>query len=314
MVEALLHIAGWLLARSPEVLLRGLSAGLGWIVFTGSGKRRRVMLRNLAGVFPDRSAAWQRHIARESCNRMIETGLLAIASPHLSVSRLRTMARFDAGAEAYVREVAARPRPIVLGAAHLAYWEALTWMPVITDLPMPELSTIYRPLRNPSLNRWVVKTRGRFGAKLLSRKSGIHTALHILQRNGLVNVLFDQNAGGHGTLTTFFGRRISMTELPALLVSRTGADLRFVGVRRLAFWRMEIFGREAPHDGTTAGIMTALNLAFEQVLRTDEGVCASWLWAHDRWKINELPVELKKITEKRNLLAEDARFRAARGA
>jgi hypothetical protein len=46
-------------------------------------------------------------------------------------------------------------------------------------------------------------------------------------------------------------------------------------------------------------------------MRSDEGVCASWLWAHDRWKINELPVELKKITEKRNLLAEDARFRAS---
>jgi heptosyltransferase-2 len=176
---------------------------------------------------------------------------------------------------------------------------------------MPELSTIYRPLRNASLNRWVVRTRGRFGAALLSRRSGIHTALHVLRRNGLVAVLFDQNAGGHGALTTFFGRNCSVTELPALLVARTGADLRLLGTRRTAFWRLEIFVRDAPHDGTHAGIITALNQALEVVLRSDDELCASWLWAHDRWKINELPVELKKISEKRNLLADDARIRAA---
>jgi lauroyl/myristoyl acyltransferase len=126
-------------------------------------------------------------------------------------------------------------------------------------------------------------------------------------------VLFDQNAGGHGTLTTFFGRRISMTELPALLVQRTGADLVLVGTRRTGFWRTEIFLHRLSHDGTTAGILAAINLDFEHLLRADEGVCASWLWLHDRWKINELPVELAKITAKRNLLGEDARFRSAAG-
>jgi len=313
MTGFLLYLAGWVIAHTPEALLRGLSVALGWVMYLGAGRRRHVMLRNLQAVYPDRPASWRRGVARESCHRMIETGLLALAAPHFSVERVRRMARLDPGATAFLAEIEKEPRAVVLGSAHLAYWEALTWLPVLTAVPMPEPSTIYRPLRNAALNEWIVRTRGRFGVKLLSRKSGIHAALHVLQRRGLVNVLFDQNAGGHGTLTTFFGRRISMTELPALLVSRTGADLRLMGTRRTAFWRMDIFVRPAPHDGTTAGILAALNIAFEDLLRADEGICASWLWAHDRWKINELPVELKKITEKRNLLAEDARFRAAVG-
>ncbi len=311
MAETALKFIGWLFALTPEVLLHGLSTWLGWLMYTFSGKRRRRMLHNLAAVYPDQPASWHRKIARSSCNRLMETGLLAIASPHFSKARIRRMAKVEATAEDYFREVAAKPRPIVTGSAHLAYWEALCWLPILVDTPFPEASTIYRPLSNPNLNRWVVNTRSRFGVALLSRKSGIHTSMHILRRNGLVNVLFDQNAGGHGSLTTFFGRKISMTELPALLVNHTGADLCFIGTRRTGFWRMEVFIRKASHDGTVVGIMSALNLAFEELLRTDENISASWLWAHDRWKINVLPVELAKLTEKRNLVEADARFRAA---
>jgi KDO2-lipid IV(A) lauroyltransferase len=312
-MTVLLKLTGWLMAHAPEAMLNWLADGLGRLMFAGMNHRRVVMLGNLAAVFPERSDAWHRAVARESCIRLVETGLLALASPYFSRERLRRMARFDSSAENYFREVASRPRPIVTGSAHLAYWEALCWMSVLTDIPLPELSTIYRPLRNPKMNDWIVGTRGRFGAALLSRKSGIHTALHILRRNGLVNVLFDQNAGGHGTLTSFFGRRISMTELPALLAEKTGADLRLLGTRRTAFWRMEIFVRDVPHDGTVSGMLSALNIAFEDLLCADVEVCAGWLWAHDRWKINDLPVELAKITAKRNLLEADARFRAGLG-
>lgn len=310
MTKAWLKILGWTLAHAPESLLEIVARGLGSLMFSFGRGRRKVMLRNLAAVFPDRPTSWHYAVARASCDRLIETGLLSLASPYFPVERLRRMARLDASAEEYFRETAARPRPIVVGSAHLAYWEALTWLPVISDVPLPELSTVYRPLRNPALNDWVVQTRSRFGVHLLSRKSGIHAGLHILRRNGLVNVLFDQNAGGHGSLTTFFGRPVSMTELPALLVEKVDADLRLLGTRRTAFWRAEIFIREAPHDGTTSGMMTALNIAFERLLVAEPEICASWLWAHDRWKINRLPTELAKVTAKRNLLEADAAFRA----
>src|SRR5271154_533200 len=108
MVESLLNVTGWLLARTPELLLRGLAALLGWAMFAGFGRRRRLMLRNLAAVFPERPAAWHRTIARESCNRMIETGLLALASPHFSLTRVKNMARFDASATSYFQETAVR--------------------------------------------------------------------------------------------------------------------------------------------------------------------------------------------------------------
>lgn len=308
------QIAGWVLAHTPEPILRAGSAVLGWVMFVGFPKRRAVMRRNLAAVFPERDAHWHEQTARESCTRLVETGLLAIAAPYFSRERIRRMARFDAAAETYFREAVARPRPIVAGSAHLAYWEALSWMPVLADFPLLQVSSIYRPLRNPALNDWVVRTRSRFGGVLLSRKSGIHAGLHILRRNGLLNVLFDQNAGGHGTLTSFFGRRVSMTELPALFVEKTGAELCLLGTRRTGFWRVEVFAQPLAHDGTSAGVLSALNIAFEDLLRRDEEICRSWLWAHDRWKINELPADLARAMAKRNQLEDDARIRAQRAA
>ena len=52
-------------------------------------RRRRLILSNLHHAFPEKSAAWHRAIGRESCRRMIETGLLSLATPYLSAERLR---------------------------------------------------------------------------------------------------------------------------------------------------------------------------------------------------------------------------------
>jgi heptosyltransferase-2 len=310
LLKLLLQILGWTLAHLPEWLLHGLAAGLGEALFWLSARRRRLALSNLDHAFPGRDPAWRRRIARASSRRMIETGLLSLATPYLSDARLRTIIRAAPSLTGFFVRYNQAPKAAVFATPHMAYWEVQTCMPLVLPAPFPEMGVIYRPLDNAAADDWVKRARARAGMRLLSRKSGFAEALKILRRNATVAVLFDQNAGNQGALTTLFGRVCSTSELPGLLVEKFSANLVVQYPRRLAFWRVEIALDVIDPAQASAGAATALNRWLEAKLTDDEDLCASWLWAHDRWRNQDVPARRFRLEAKRDFLAADL---AARG-
>lgn len=309
MITGILQTSGWLVARVPEPALRLLAAGLGRLLFAALPRRRRVALSNLSHAFPGRDPAWARRLARESCIRLAETALLSLASPHLSPARLRRIATDDGSVESFLADRAARPRPTVLVSPHLAYWEAQTWIGLICSAPLGEFAAIYRPLDNPKVDTYVRRSRERAGMRLLSRKEGFAEALRLLRRNGCVGVLFDQNAGLQGALTTLFGRVCSTTELPGVMAEKFAAEVRIIQARRLGFWRIQLSVETLPRTPTAAETTIALNRWLETRLAADDELCASWLWSHDRWRNQDIPARRFRLEAKRNLLADEGRLR-----
>jgi len=307
MLTLLIKTLGWLLARAPEWMLRGLTAALGDAVRLFAPRRRRLVLSNLQHAFPNRPAVWHRQMEKTCFRRLIETGLLSLATPYLSEKRIRSMARLAPSVEAWLPE--AGRKPVVLATLHLALWESQTWFPLLCPVPLPEFGIIFRPLDSGSADAYLKRTRERFGFRLLSRKEGFAEALRILRGNGCVGVLFDQNAGMQGALTTLFGRVCSTTELPGLLAAKFGADVRTIYPRRTAFWRLSFETEPIAHDGTVAGVTLALNRRLEAALG-DDALCASWLWSHDRWRHQDMPRRRFRLESKRDLLEADL---AARG-
>ncbi len=302
----LVQFLGWLVAHCPEFALAAASKALGTLLYYGYPARRRLMLTSLGQSFPSKDRAWHKRIAITSCVRVVETGFLSLAAPFFDEARIRRMASASAATRSYCEELTTHPNPVVLATVHLAYWEGLTWLRLFVSpsLSQTEIVTIYRPLRTPSLDDWLRKTRERFGVRMISRKAGLHAALHTLQRNGAASILFDQSAGSHGYLTKFFGRECSTTPLPGMLVERSGAKVCIIFTRRLGFWRFEIDLVPVESDGTEKGVTVALNRRFERMLAEDENLCASWLWLHQRWRIMDRPGELAKLMERRGGLIE----------
>jgi ADP-heptose:LPS heptosyltransferase/lauroyl/myristoyl acyltransferase len=300
-----LKLLGWLAAHLPATLLRGVAILLGDAIFFLLPRRRRLVLSNLHHAFPERSPAWHRRIGRESCRRLIETGLLSLATPYLDAARYRTI--ISASPElvaAYALQHTA-PAATLICSPHIAYWEAQTAMALVVPPPFPEFGTIFRPLDHPAANAFVQDSRERFGMKLLSRKEGFAAALKILRRAGFVGVLFDQNAGLQGALTTLFGRVCSTTELPGLMAEKFDARVYGIFARRLGFWRVEISVERIPGPSTSEAVTLGLNRWLEGLLRRDDNLCASWLWAHDRWRNQDMPEKRLRLEAKRNLLAAE---------
>jgi heptosyltransferase-2 len=305
-----LKFLGWLLAHTPEPLLRALSAALGDFLFFCLPRRRRLVLSNLHHAFPEKSVAWHRTIGRESCRRMIETALLSLATPYLNESRLRQIVSVSPAMLAAYELHRTSPAATLICSPHLAYWEAQTSQPLVVPGTFPEFGIIFRPLDNPAANDFVTRSRERFGMKLLSRKEGFAEALKILRRRGFVGVLFDQNAGLQGALTTLFGRVCSTTELPGLMAEKFSARVYGIFPRRRAFWRVEVGAHLIATGGSTESVTLALNLWLETLLSADDNLCASWLWAHDRWRNQDMRQKRFRLEAKRDLLAADL---AARG-
>jgi len=309
-IPLLLTVTGWLVAHAPEWLLRGLAAGLGDAVFFGLPRRRRLVLSNLHHAFPDRPPAWHRSIGRESCRRLIETGLLSLALPFLPERRLRRLLRAAPGLEKVLTvPPGGRPQGAVLATPHLCGWESLTALSLVVPAPFVELGSIFRPLDHPAADAWVKRSRERFGMRLLSRKTGFQEAMQILRRHGAIGVLFDQNAGDHGALTTSFGRVCATTELPGLLAERFHAEVHVIYSRRLGFWRYELAHWLITRDAVAADVTLRLNRWLEEQLAGDDDVCASWLWVHDRWRNQDVPARRLRLEARRDLLGEDLRAR-----
>lgn len=305
MLTFALKSLGWLIAHTPEPLLRILAAALGDFVFFALPRRRRLVLSNLHHAFPEKAPAWHRAIGRESCRRLVETGLISLATPFLSEARWRRIVTASPALIAAHTRHHADPAPTLICSPHLAYWEAQTAQFLVVPGPHPEFGIIFRPLDNPAANAFVQKSRERFGMRLLSRKDGFAEALKILRRRGFVGVLFDQNAGLQGALTTLFGRVCATTELPGLMAEKFAARVYGIFPRRRAFWRVEVDVAEIPHDNSGAAVTIGLNRWLETLLRGDDDLCASWLWAHDRWRNQDMPARRFRLEAKRNLLAAD---------
>ncbi len=305
----LLQILGWLVAHTPEKLLHLAAAVLGELIYRALPRRRRLIRSNLHHAFPDRPPEWHRRIARSSCRRLVETAFLSLATPHLSEERLRRIIRGAPGLLAAYARHEQDPVATLICSPHLAYWEAQTSMALVIPGKFPEFGTIYRPLDHAAADAWVRRSRERFGMRLLSRKEGFAEALKILRRRGFVGVLFDQNAGLQGALTTLLGRVCSTSELPGLMAEKFNARVYGIFPRRLGFWRVEIDVELLAHDGSSDGATFALNRWLESRLATDDNLCASWLWVHDRWRNQDMPPRRLRLEAKRNLLAAEQHAR-----
>lgn len=302
MPKPLLQALGWLTAHTPEIILRLLAGVLGWFVYA---LRHRTLLSNLHHAFPDRPLVELRGLARESARRLIETGLLSLATPFLGEARLKQMVSASPGMhEAIVRQQTT-PEPIILAAAHMAYWESLSCLPLVVPKPFPEMGAIFRPVDNPALDAWIKATRERFGISLLSRKQGFQEALRFLRRRSIIGVLFDQNAGLQGALSTLFGRVCSTSELPGLLAQKFDARVYAFFPERLGFWHVRLHAEPIVSDGTITGVTLGLNRWLETKLIGSDNYCASWLWAHERWKNQDIPTKRLRLEAKRDLLTED---------
>ena len=164
---------------------------------------------------------------------------------------------------------------------HIGNWELFIFCAALVR--SGRHGVIYRALPNRFIDAHIRRARGSTGLELIERKHGLAQSTSILKGGGMLAILVDQHAGDKGIWTPFFNRLASTTPLPAILATKTGAELLPVAIFTVGpgKWRLEV-GEFVPKRGASIEELTyRINRALESLIIRRP---SDWFWLHRRWK------------------------------
>jgi KDO2-lipid IV(A) lauroyltransferase len=207
----------WALAWLPLRVNHALGGALGWCAWALRIRAAGIARINLEICFPEQTAEWRKRVARRS---LMEMGKALTEAPWLwraGPERLRQLAPPEIPCELDVPRSGGQA--LFLVAPHLGSWE-FAGLHAATFGPM---TSLYSPLREPEIDRWIQEARASTGARLApATREGLRQLQAARDRGEMIGLLPDQSPRrATGAFAPFFGHpALTMTLLPRLLRRR----------------------------------------------------------------------------------------------
>ncbi|MBI1329643.1 MAG: lauroyl acyltransferase [Alphaproteobacteria bacterium] len=239
---------------------------------------------NIALAFPDKSAEEVDAILRGMWDNL---GRTAGEYGHLSAFRIAGKdARITGNFDRIEKVLAAQNgKGILIISGHFANWEL---MPFAAAQYGIEGGVVYRPVNNPTVDRWMVNARIVNGLKdqIAKGPQGTRRIFTLLRSGKAVLLLADQKTN-EGLPVPFFGRDAMTTPAPATLALKLGATILPVRNERIggAHFRLQVhdpidFTPTGDQDEDVYRLTQKINDALEAMVRANP---SQWLWLHRRW-------------------------------
>ena len=254
---------------------------LGAFAYPLSGKRRDIVRHNLSTVHPEASEDEIEQLSKEVFRRSFANLLCSVNTTQLSAKNLEDTISLE-GLD-NISDINEDQGAILL-LFHMGNWEILTKMPSFIPDKNP-LGSMYRPLKNPIIDKHVKEQREADGVELFSRKKGLIMAHKFLKKGGFLGILCDQWAGGAGIMADLFGKESSITPLPAILALKHQCPVIPVSLSTISPGKWEMRFHEAvrlPPDLDKLSATKEIVKTMEKMMRT---YSKDIFWMHDRWKI-----------------------------
>jgi len=284
----------WLVRCIPVRIAGALGAGVGRAIYHLIAKHRLITLRNLARIYPEKGRAWRRHTARES---FAELGRSLFEFTHVFLrSRQFLMSRVKVEGEAAFQQAMAQGKGAIIVAAHHSNWELGGLMLSLLGYAS---SVIYRPMKQASLEGYLLACRQRFGTVMCSRWQGIRWLKKDLQAGRAIAIMIDQHMS-QGEQVPFLGHLANSTMLPAAIARRYGVPVFGVALDRvrhsfcfrLRFWQVDLPPLDADKKLDQYRITEQIHDSFAPVIHARP---ESWLWLHRRWYILEQDAKIAEV-------------------
>ena len=263
-----------------------VGAVVGRLCFLFDWGHRNAVLRNMRSIYGQRMSEKE---IRRSAVRVFEHFGMAVAETVLASRLIRpyTFGKYvTVRNEEHLRAVMAKGKGAILLGAHIGNWEVFGTGVALMGC---RLTSLYRMIRNPFLDRYVRRTRRRFGQKLLPTEKGLAGMYRVVRGGGYLAILVDQHAHREGLWVDFMGKLASTTPAPALLALRTGAPVMTAYACRIGFpFHYEFFfDKEIPvvRSGDQAEDVRRMTIEITRRIETYvKKFPEQWLWLHRRWR------------------------------
>jgi KDO2-lipid IV(A) lauroyltransferase len=268
-----------LLSFLPLPILHGLGVLLGWLIYLAPGKHSPRMRANL-----EQSGLCGNPACRPLLRQVIAEagkGILELAPIWMRpLRRTIKLVRKVTGQELLDKALEGG-KGVILIAPHIGGFEIINQY-LSSRLP---LTSMYKPARNPVIDRIMKEGRERGQARLVpTDMTGIKAMLKALKKGEAIGILPDQVASkGDGVWAPFFGRWAYTPTLVSRLAQSSGAALFITYAERLSWGRgyhIHIVPVASfPDDKQKAA--EQLNREVENVIRK---IPAQYLWSYQRYK------------------------------
>lgn len=297
-----------------DACIAGLITGLSWLAERASierslafatvfgrawtrlgAPRTRRVAESLAQALPERSESERRELTREVfvhlARSLVELLLLG------GRRRAELLARVEVEGLEQIAAAARRTpsRGVLVVTAHLGNWELACAKVAALGFPV---SVVYRELRQPALDRALLRLRARAGSEpggvpveqIKMGRAGL-PVLRALEAGRNVLVLLDQNARREeGVFVPFFGRLACTRSGPVALAALRGHPIVPAFIHREADGRshrieiqpaLALEPGAAEDDEVLRRNVAQVTAAIEQAIRAWPG---QWTWTHRRWR------------------------------
>ncbi len=263
----------------PSSLAKGILKGLFLVIGYGFGIRRKVALKQLAAVYPQKTDSQRRTVLKKLYRNMA----LTIYEVYLCSDKQLFADSLISGRE-NVDNALALGRGAILATAHFGNWEAARILPK-AGIP---LSVITKTQRNKKFDAYTKAIRERCGVRTIDMSRGLRDIVHQLAEGRMVAILMDQSAGAKGLMLDFLGFPASHWKGVAKLSLRYRVPIVPGFARRNEDDRI-VFEFLPPllaedledKDENYPTIIKTLNEIIEaQIHKYPE----QWFWVHKRWK------------------------------
>lgn len=277
MTRYLLKLVEWT-RFLPFGLVRALGAGLGWVLYTLVGSRRRVVQTNLRLCFPQWTQAQVRQQARRTfvlfAQAWLDRGWIWHGAPAMARKRIRLVGaveEFDGNA------------PTLVFAPHFMGMDA-GWIALTQQLPRHFL-TIYAAQTNPAVDAWILQGRRRFpNAQPVDRRESLKPVLSAVKAGAPLCLLPDMNYDpSDSVFVPFYG--VQAATMPSLSrIARLGRAKVIAVIARITpqGYEIEVTPRWQDFPSKDLVADTALmNLRLQTYIDQDP---AQYYWVHKRFK------------------------------
>lgn len=235
--------AAWVACRLPEPPLLALADFAGRVWYRLAPERRRRARRNLTRVVRwladhDMGSPEVREAARDgrALNRLVRGAFRHAARYYVQLVRAPIVDRayLDRWLVVETPEVIdaalADPKGALFVGLHMGWFE----LPALVAAARTGRAAVVpsETIRDPALQAYLVKTRGRLGLRLIELSRAKRVLKETLLDGGTVGLLGDRDITGGGIATELFGSPSPLAAGPALLAMETGVTPHVFGVWR----------------------------------------------------------------------------------
>jgi Kdo2-lipid IVA lauroyltransferase/acyltransferase len=269
----------------PRSIARAVGITLGQVIYLLHGKLRRVGMRNLQMVFPDKTLRQRRRILRGEFTSLGRQLAEVCLFPRYTRKNVSQVVVYD-GFENF-EQAAARGKGVLFLTGHLGGWELSAFAHSLYGHP---LRFVMRPLDNPYLDRMVRKYRTMHGNVPIDKDDPVRELLRAMKEGATVGILMDTNMmPPQGIFVDFFAIPASTASGLARIALRTDAAV----LPGFTLWDPALRKYRLRFDPPVTLIRTD-NLEVDIAANTQQFTKVieefvrrypdQWLWVHRRWK------------------------------